>query len=159
MKNRQAWILPVLVLIAQPELASAQRIHSDSPPPAAVQTVAAQGKAYCSNKTLKGTYSYSVQGNSTENGGQKPFAEAGMESYDGRGNIKGNGSDSDNPTNSSFSGTYTINPDCTGTLNYDQTVYNIYVKPNGNAFQFIDTTTGSVLSGQEIRVNNALIIR
>jgi hypothetical protein len=159
MKIRQALILPVLVLLAQPELASAKRIHSDTAPPAVVQAVAAQGKAYCSNKTLKGTYTYSVQGYSTENGVEKAFAEAGMESYDGRGNTKGLGSDTENPANTSFSGTYSINPDCTGSINYVGSVYNIYLQPDGKAFHFIDTTAGSVVSGPSTRTTNALIIK
>lgn len=159
MKNRQAWILPAFLLLVQPELASAQRIQTDSQPSAYIQAVESQGKAYCSNKTLKGTYAYSAQGYSTENGVQKPYAESGMESYDGRGNTKGLGSDIENPVNTSFSGTYSINADCTGSIRYGTSTYNIYVQPNGNAFNFIDTTTGSVVSGQSTRINNALIIK
>lgn len=119
------------------------------------QSVAANAKAYCSSKTLKGTYSYAAQGYEAGS----PFGESGMETYDGKGNVTGLGSDSSNPDNGSFTGIYTVNSDCTGAVDYgDDIVYNIYVKPDGSAFSFLDRTAGNVLAGEERRISKKLIL-
>ena len=117
---------------------------------------AASGQNYCSTKTLKGTYSYNVTGND----GSAPFAESGLETYDGKGNIRGLGSDSSEPNNAPFGGEYNINSDCTGTLDYrDGAIYNIYVKPDGSGFSFLDKTQGNVLAGEERRISKKLILK
>lgn len=119
------------------------------------QPVKPSAKAYCSSKTLKGTYSYAAQGYEAGS----PFGESGMETYDGKGHVTGLGSDSSNPDNGSFSGTYTVNSDCTGAVDYgDDIVYNIYVKPDGSAFSFLDQTVGNVLAGEERRISKKLIL-
>jgi hypothetical protein len=117
---------------------------------------AANGQNYCSAKTLKGTYNYNVTGND----GSAPFAESGLETYDGKGNIHGVGSDSSEPNNAPFGGVYSINGDCTGTLDYgDGAIYNIYVKPDGSGFSFLDKTPGNVLAGEERRISKKLILK
>ena len=114
------------------------------------------GKTFCSNKTLKGTYTYSTQGSS----GGSPFAEAGMETYDGNGNIAGLGSSSDSQSNQPYAGTYTINSDCSGTLVYSGDIrYNIYIKPDGISFTYIDTSAGSVLVGEEKIATKQLMLK
>jgi hypothetical protein len=111
---------------------------------------------YCTIKILKGTYSYAAQGN--ESG--SPFSESGLETYDGKGGIVGLGSDSSNPENGPFNGTYSINGDCTGAVDYgDGIVYNIYVKPDGSSFSFLDKTPGNTLAGAETRISKKLILQ
>ncbi len=119
-------------------------------------STAASGQSYCSIHTLKGTYSYNVTGNY----GNSPFAESGLETYDGKGNIVGLGSDSSDSNNASFTGAYSINGDCTGTVDYgDNAVYNIYVKPDGSSFSFLDKTPGNVLAGEERRISKKLFLK
>jgi hypothetical protein len=118
--------------------------------------LAASSPSYCSIKTLKGTYSYSVTGYD----GNGPFAESGLETYDGKGNIAGLGSDTSDPNNAPFIGSYSLYGDCTGIADYgDNIIYNIYVKPDGSGFTFLDKTPGSILSGDEKRISKKLILK
>ena len=123
----------------------------------ALQTnMATSSQGYCSIRTLKGTYSYTVTGYDQNS----PYAESGLETYDGRGNIVGLGSDSADSNNSGFRGTYTVNSDCTGTVDYgDNIVYNIYVRTDGAGFTFLDKTPGSVLTGDEKKISSKLILK
>ena len=77
----------------------------------------------CSVANLNGNYGFTVSGfSSIAPGGrptQFPFAAVGLATFDGEGNLSGtftysfNGSSStDNP----YTGTYTVNPNCTGLL-------------------------------------------
>ena len=73
----------------------------------------------CSLRTLKGTYAYHCSG--VHLGNEQPVyvAFAGQEHYNGDGTMTGVYSFSDNGTishNIAYTGTYTVNPDCTGTL-------------------------------------------
>jgi hypothetical protein len=68
----------------------------------------------CSNLTLRGAYADKDTGFIT---GAGQFAGVNIETFDGRGGLTGNGFSSVDGAISSgtFSGTYTVNPDCTGT--------------------------------------------
>jgi hypothetical protein len=73
----------------------------------------------CSLRTLQGTYAYHCSG--VHLGGSQPVyvAFAGQEQYNGDGTMTGVYSFSDNGAlsrNVSYKGTYTVTPDCTGTL-------------------------------------------
>ncbi|HTT24690.1 MAG TPA: hypothetical protein VMG82_37585 [Candidatus Sulfotelmatobacter sp.] len=77
----------------------------------------------CSNRTLSGEYGCSVQGSLLNVPGLPPaatFVGVATSTFDGKGNVKGtehvvvNGS-SFNPGFDENSGTYSVNPDCTGT--------------------------------------------
>jgi hypothetical protein len=79
----------------------------------------------CSNATIKGEYGYAAEGVLIDNPGlpsEAPFRSVGMAHFDGKGNLKWmehtvvNGI----PLNpgiewTAASGTYTVNPNCTGT--------------------------------------------
>ncbi|HMJ22856.1 MAG TPA: hypothetical protein VK513_13145 [Terriglobales bacterium] len=78
---------------------------------------------HCSNRTLSGEYGCSVQGFLLNVPGLPPeatFAGVTTSTFDGKGNLTGtehvvvNGSPF-NPGFSANSGTYSVNPDCTGT--------------------------------------------
>src|SRR5262245_57122931 len=72
----------------------------------------------CSLRTLHGLYVYYCSGVQLVNGQPVPFAFAGRDHYHGDGTLSGVFSFSD-PSgilhNISYTGTYTVNPDCTGT--------------------------------------------
>ena len=73
----------------------------------------------CSNATLQGTFAYTVTGFLVAAPAPVgPYAEAGAQTFDGRGGTTAAGMSSTNgnimPQNNT--GTYTVNPDCTGTF-------------------------------------------
>ena len=80
-------------------------------------TAKAQGIG-CSTASLIGTYAYTVTGTGVSAPILGPYAEAGMQTFDGKGGTTSAGMASANgnimPTSST--GTYTVNPDCTGTF-------------------------------------------
>jgi hypothetical protein len=121
-----------------------------------------EGKT-CSVATLKGRYRFASAGYQVVKGAAVPLAVAGFDIYDGRGNlvsnstlIVGGGVISENlvvPT-----GTYTVNEDCTGTLNVgaNGVVLSIFVAPNGEAFDYVQTApSGNVLAGTIRRVSHS----
>jgi hypothetical protein len=113
----------------------------------------------CSTATLKGLYLFSGDGWSVSATGTTPMAFAGSERFDGRGGVRGNVTFSQNGTiipKSSYTSTYTINPDCTGTQLVDGIGhYDIYVAPSGDSFTFIQTDPGSVTATTETRATRA----
>lgn len=88
--------------------------------------------ARCSNASLRGTYAYSSQGfiqatPDTSPAGFVPWVQTGVAVYDGHGNILSGTftvttTTANNPEGSfrgTFTGTYTVNRDCTGTVQVD----------------------------------------
>ncbi len=86
--------------------------------------------AQCSNATLKGAYGFSSQGFAEVTpdispAGFVPFAQTGLIMYDGKGNItSGTFTDSTTTANGgsfrgTFTGTYAVNGDCSGTIVVD----------------------------------------
>lgn len=123
-------------------------------------TASAAAEAKCSNATLSGTYTFASDGWTVSGGGAVPFALAGVETYDGAGNVSGVVTVSLNgvilPATPN-TGTYHVNPDCTGTAAYTNsgvtTHFDIYVAPSGDNFQFVGTDAGEVTAATEIRVS------
>jgi ABC-type phosphate transport system substrate-binding protein len=124
----------------------------------------------CSNATLNGVYVFSAVGSSVTTAADgnttvTPLAVAGLERYHGDGTFSGVVTVSEGGTivpKASYSGTYTVNRDCSGAEtipaqggNPAQT-FNVFVKPSGDAFRFIETDTGIVLSGDESRGGGGL---
>lgn len=76
----------------------------------------------CSNANLQGSYGYTATGTLLPTGAPPPFAgpfaEVGRQTFDGNGNTSGAGtlSANGNPQKVTVSGTYTVNPDCTGSM-------------------------------------------
>jgi hypothetical protein len=85
----------------------------------------------CSNRSLKGSYGYTVTGSILTNQGPLaagPFAAVGRITFDGAGGVQTVRWLSDNGAivpNDPGSGTYSMNADCTGS-------FNITVGPPGN---------------------------
>ena len=113
----------------------------------------------CSLQTLKGTYLYHCAGVSGQD--QAHFAFAGYDHYNGDGTVTGvfSFSDKDNILHHvSYSGTYTVNPDCTGTYttvdeNGISGNLDLFFGRDGEEVTFIFTDPGVVDAGVERRVS------
>jgi hypothetical protein len=116
----------------------------------------------CSLRTLKGTYVYHCAGfRLDEKGQQVHFAFAGQDHFNGEGTVTGVYSYSDNSPilqqQISYSGTYTVNPDCTGSYttvdeNGISGHLDLFFGPDGAEVTFIFTDPGVVDAGVERRV-------
>jgi hypothetical protein len=92
----------------------------------------------CSNATLRGDYGATLTG--TVN--NLPFAALNLVTGDGNGNITGEGTIVYNGTviPSSFTATYSINPDCSGSFSSSSgTTENIVISRDGGEVQIIVT--------------------
>ena len=114
-------------------------------------------RAKCSEATLKGTYLFAQNGVELKGDEQRPVAIAGYEVFDGNGKLKGVDSSNFNgeiTRNEHFSGTYTVNADCTGTVRLtDDTRYDLFIAPDGSMFTWVQTYPPQyVVSGVERQV-------
>ena len=110
----------------------------------------------CSNASLKGTFAYTMTGVLTVPGFAGPFAEVGAQTFDGRGATTATAtlSQNGNIRQVTITGTYTVNPDCTGTftllvspLGVTNRVFFV-IHDGGTAFQSIEINPGiSVITG------------
>ena len=109
----------------------------------------------CSNASLNSTFAYTSTGfiaAPPEVAG--PFVEAGTQTFDGKGATTATAtlSQNGNILPVSITGTYTVNPDCTGTFTLQVspigvTVHVFFVIDNsGNEFQAIETDPGLVIT-------------
>jgi hypothetical protein len=113
--------------------------------------------AKCSEATLHGTYLFADDGFVVKDNEKVPFASSGYEVYDGNGHTKGvstinvNGKVS---SKESFSGTYTVKANCTGSSTYsDGTRYDDYIAPDGSMITYVQTKPSNwVLAGEEQQV-------
>ena len=117
----------------------------------------ASSRAKCSEATLKGTYLFAQNGVEIKGDEQRPVAIAGYEVFDGNGKVKGVDSSNFNgeiTRNERFSGTYTVNADCTGTATYsDGTRYDQFIAPDGSILTFVLTKPSEgVTSAYELQV-------
>ena len=98
------------------------------------------------NATLHGTYSLSGGGTVV---GLGPVTSVGEVTYDGKGNSNAVYTASLNGTIHPVivPGTYTVNPDCTGTAVEASSHFNFVITPDGNTVWWMATDTGTVLSG------------
>jgi hypothetical protein len=114
-------------------------------------------RAKCSEATLDGTYLFADSGFVIKDNEKVPFASSGYEVYDGKGHTKGvstinvNGKVS---SKESFSGTYTVKANCTGSSTYsDGTRYDDYIAPDGSMLTYVQTKPSNwVLAGEEQQV-------
>jgi hypothetical protein len=103
-----------------------------------VSNASAQAHKSCSNATLRGAYGATLTG--TVN--NLPFAALNLVNGDGNGNITGEGTIVYNGTviPSSFTATYTINSDCSGSFSSSSgTTENIVISRDGGEVQIIVT--------------------
>jgi hypothetical protein len=111
--------------------------------------------AKCSEATLRGTYLFAVDGFDIKENDRVPFAVAGYEVYDGNGKREGVASGNvlgEVFRNERFSGTYTVEADCTGTFTSpDGTQVDLFIAPDGSMFTFVEVDPGVVGSGFKLR--------
>jgi hypothetical protein len=146
MRRAGLLVVGVVALIGVGLLASAQGY---------AQGAEDDSKATCSEATLRGTYLFAYQGVEIKDNDHVPFATAGYEVYDGKGNVSGIATTSvegEVSRNETFSGTYTVNEDCTGTSTYtDGTHYDEFIAPDGSMLTFVQTDPGFVASAFELQ--------
>jgi hypothetical protein len=120
------------------------------------QRLTALRSARCSVATLNGTYVWSAHGEVPVTGNAKRlFAISGIQVFNGRGQAHGFYSQSMNGKISrrvSFTATYTLNPDCTGTHTLTDATGTVrhsdqYSLPSGSQVAFLAADPGVVLSG------------
>jgi hypothetical protein len=105
--------------------------------------------AKCSEATLHGTYLFADDGFVIKDNEKVPFASSGYEVYDGNGHTKGVSTINVNGkvTKETFSGTYSVKADCTGSSTYtDGTHYDDYIAPDGSMLTYVPTKPSKLVS-------------
>jgi hypothetical protein len=118
---------------------------------AAISTAAPEAKAQarCNLLTVKGSYGVLATGSF----GPAQLATLGTVNFDGAGNISGQSTSSfsGSISSDSFTGTYTVNEDCSGTINFVYAFFtisgNTVIVDNGKELFLIETNPGAVASG------------
>ena len=110
----------------------------------------------CSNATLHGSFGYTVTGTVLDGSPPLvgPFGQVGRQTFDGKGNTDGTASTSLNGNSFpvTFKGTYTVNPDCTGSFTIALSPVGLtshvdfVIDDDGTEFRAIGTDSGSVLT-------------
>jgi hypothetical protein len=109
----------------------------------------------CSTETLEGCYATNISGSIVSNGPVGALADVGVLTFDGDGNVSQVSTVSLNGTvlpGRIGMGTYTVNPDCTGSLTLHfppafESTSNFVIDNHGREIQLINTTAGRVLAG------------
>jgi hypothetical protein len=121
------------------------------------QTLKATALCPLQNATLRGTYL--SHGTGTIAGG--PISAVGTATYDGNGNTSNTFTASVNGTilkSVTVTGIYTVNPDCTGSLEAQNGAhYDFVVNPDGKTVFWIETDPGTVFSGDQVRFKQAAV--
>ncbi|MEN9727362.1 MAG: hypothetical protein RL434_1728 [Pseudomonadota bacterium] len=123
----------------------------------------------CSNKTLKGTYGFSVTGSLADGAGFVPEAYSAFTSYDGLGNIVLKKTSSvggvwDTRVSTGF---YQLEQGCTGIATYPTAQFQYYVAPDGSSLNFVKITqfdgnqyvpTNDRLASTAIRISKKALV-
>jgi hypothetical protein len=117
----------------------------------------AAARVTCDVGTLRGTYLGANDGLVTQRPHKGSYAAAEFQWFDGNGNTQGvysANSSGDTTGKVKFSGTYTVDADCTGTVTLtDGTEYRLFIHPKGDMFAWVQTKPPRyVVSGVEQRV-------
>ena len=111
-------------------------------------------QAYCSLKTLDGSYIYSAHGYLEG----KPYASSGIMSFNGAGKIALIYTRSVERTQLATTGTYTVAANCSGSMKLATgTVNDFYLSPTGDSFSWVRST--DAVGGEAKRVSQELIAR
>jgi hypothetical protein len=153
---RAGTVLPTLALVvAVSSPASPTHADQDEDPSAAL----AQGHM-CSTASLTGAYGFTFQGVSLKPDGTHAaeFAGVGVETFDGHGTIADGrlmGIFNGQPFTPSFTGTYSVNADCTGTktitINGQASHYVLVVVAHASEIKTAETDPGTLLAFTQVR--------
>jgi hypothetical protein len=124
----------------------------------------AWGQSECSLATLQGTYIFAYDGIQLKDGKQIRFALAGQETYNGDGTMTGvysGNTGGEVVRNVPYTGTYTVNADCSGTLTTTEETegtevishYDQFTGPTGDELSFAQTDPDFIAAGFQRRVN------
>jgi hypothetical protein len=106
--------------------------------------VDSRAQGACSTTSLKGTFGLTCQGTF----GGEPAAEVGIATYDGKGNVSGRSTISVNGAITKgveFSGTYTLQADCTGSATFlDGSQLDLVLDDNRRELRAIATVEGAM---------------
>ena len=122
--------------------------------------VAMAAPKHCSNKTLRGTFGYSVRGIADPTQvGASLFGEAGMESLDGAGHIVNQYTDS-NGVSATVARQYDLAANCVGTATFGENTYQIFADPRGKSFVFLDMDrSNGGKFGQDDKISSRLLLK
>lgn len=114
-------------------------------------------KAYCSLKTLTGSYAYSIQGYREG----RPYASSGLFSFNGAGEVAILYTSSIERAQLFVTGTYSVDGNCSGSMTLaDKTVVNnFYLSPTGDSFDFVRVSSDDVIGTEARRVSRELIVK
>jgi hypothetical protein len=118
----------------------------------------AENATACTLATLNGVYAFDATGYNIVNGSPEPKAVAEFLTFKGDGTLTSVATVSVNGViiqdDAAGTGTYSINPDCTGALTFSPSglTFDLFVALNGSRFPMIATVTGTVLAGSAQRV-------
>lgn len=111
----------------------------------------------CSVRDLNGSYGFSIKGQNL--GLNVGYILTGIFRADGSGSFSGTGQQNvgGQPSAAQFSGTYLVNPDCTGTAKFffpDGTEADLYfiIVENGSEVTILDVGTGVLESGSAKKI-------
>lgn len=117
---------------------------------------AADAQCPLGNATKHGTYMMSGTGTIVDVG---LISIVGETTYDGEGNTSTTLTASENGTiykGLTVSGTYTVNPDCTGSVTETNGQhFDFVVAPDGNTSMWLETDTGTVVPGTELLLKHS----
>jgi hypothetical protein len=122
---------------------------------------AGENEGKCTLATVKGLYMFAQSGYTTVSGSLVPEGVTGKDIFDGKGKFESLATISiggDIIPGDAAPGTYTVNPDCTGTVTVQMKPpvpdvhLDIFVAPDGDKLFTIQTDSGNVLAGTEQRV-------
>jgi hypothetical protein len=125
---------------------------ASTPTPTQAQPVAGDSQS-CTNASFTGPYGYTITGLVFGSGGFYPSAESGTVTADGKGNLKGSDtlSAAGQIQAQAFTGTYSINSDCTGTVTTTSgstpSHFTIVAVNNGQQILFIESDAMVAASG------------
>ena len=117
---------------------------------------------YCSNLTMSGTYVMTGTGTAlSPGGGSTLIGVVGKVTYDGQG--KGQVIETVSVGGNVFrqvtaTGTFTVNPDCTGSKTFTSSTgqvshFDFVIAPNGRTITWIVTDPGQVFTGNAVRLD------
>lgn len=112
----------------------------------------------CSLKTLRGTYVFATTGYNIVGGVAQPKAIVEVINFNGDGTLSVsaatrsvNGVIARSPAGGG--GSYTVEPDCTGTITFDGPTFDIFFSPKAETLWMIQTNANTVFQGTATRTS------